>query len=754
MTDQEKLLNALEAIDPRDLDYSEWTQVGMALKHEGLTAYDWENWSARDSLRYHPGECYRKWDTFTESTGSVVTGASIFKRALDRGWSNPKDEGYELDWGDSIKADGPLVDLKWLEGQEITEPGRNWDGVGDLIKYIETLFQMDEFIGTVTNVYQNEDGKWLPTKGSYSQTAGEVLKALKKSRDIGAIIGDPNPQAGAWIRFNPLDGKGCKNENVSDYRYALVESDTMEIEKQNAIIRELELPVACLVYSGKKSLHAIVKIGADTYEEYRRRVDFLYDICKKNGLQIDTQNRNPSRLSRMPGVQRGDKKQFLVDTNIGRKDWNDWKEFIEAANDDLPDIETLSLENIPDLAEPLIEGVLRKGHKMLIAGPSKAGKSFALIELCIALAEGSTWLGWQCKQGKVLYLNLELDSASCLHRFQDVYESLKITPKGLKNLDIWNLRGASVPLDKLTPKLIRRAQKRNYTAIIIDPIYKVLTGDENSASEMAAFCNQFDKISRELGCAVIYCHHHSKGSQGDKESMHRSSGSGVFSRDPDAILDLIELEQTPTAIQQRKDESYQRTYYRELTNYKPGWLQEFDVSEQEARTASFLQTLSWEILSDSQAKKLQQQAQEEWSQISQQTAWRMEGTLREFPRFEPKAMWFKYPLHVPDSTGILSTLETRGEKAPWQRALDARKDPATKKDKRLKEFEQAFSALEDVSDGADIAVKDLSQYMDCSIDTVKNRVKEHEGFKLISSKNDRGGSGASFVRRVEDKSRF
>ena len=97
-------------------------------------------------------------------------------------------------------------------------------------------------------------------------------------------------------------------------------------------------------------------------------------------------------------------------------------------------------------------------------------------------------------------------------------------------------------MDKLAPKLIRRALKKNYIAIIIDPIYKVITGDENSADQMANFCNQFDKVCTELGAAVIYCHHHSKGSQGGKRSMDRASGSGVFARDPDAILDLIELD--------------------------------------------------------------------------------------------------------------------------------------------------------------------------------------------------------------------
>ena len=75
---------------------------------------------------------------------------------------------------------------------------------------------------------------------------------------------------------------------------------------------------------------------------------------------------------------------------------------------------------------------------MLLAGPSKAGKSFALIEMCIAIAEGRKWFNWQCAKGKVLYVNLELDRASCLHRFKDVYTRLGWDAKNLSNIDIWN----------------------------------------------------------------------------------------------------------------------------------------------------------------------------------------------------------------------------------------------------------------------------------------------------------------------------
>ena len=748
---RETLQDMLSYIDPSRLDYSQWTAVGMALKHEGFTANDWETWSARDSARYHPGECYRKWDSFQEAAGAIVTGGTLYQMARDNGWT--PDEGHELSWDDEVigKDEHKIIDTRWLEGRELTEPGDKWDPVADLIKYIETLFQMDEFVGTVTGVYQNEDGKYFPQKGDYSQTAGEILKKLKKSRDIGAVIGDPNTEAGAWIRFNPLDGQGCKNENVTDFRFALVESDTMEIEKQNAILRELELPIACLVHSGKKSLHAIVRIDAGSYEEYRSRVDFLYNICKKNGLQIDTQNRNPSRLSRMPGVVRNGRKQYLIDTNIGKKDWQEWREWIEAVNDDLPDAESLETfwDDLPPLADPLIDGVLRQGHKLLLAGPSKAGKSFALIELCIAIAEGKQWLGWQCAQGRVLYVNLELDRASCLHRFKDVYQALGWRPSHVQNIDIWNLRGSSIPMDKLAPKLIRRANKKNYIAVIIDPIYKVITGDENSADQMAHFCNQFDKVCASLGCAVIYCHHHSKGAQGDKRAIDRASGSGVFARDPDALLDLIELEVTPAIENRLKLKAEGQVIVDWLDQNRKGWREEYNITDTSdgAQMKNFLtETIStFEI----EEARLPEKMAKAWknAKSKEMTAWRIEGTLREFKGFKPLNLWFDYPIHRLDFGGSLERAEAEGSARAWERRKEDRQK--RKKAERLDELEMAFNSLESFNPTEEVTLKALGEQMNIKdMRTVKKRVNDHPDFEILSEKDPQTGrQKAAIVRR-------
>lgn len=731
MENRADLLEILDSVHPGELDYQEWVNVGMALKQEGYTASDWDSWSQRDAVRYHSGECFRKWGSFHGSTDPVTAG-TIVQMAMDHGWMPERDPGHELGWEDEISREGVVVDSSWVEGKEVTEP-KQWNPTHEIVRYLEALFDAGENVGYVTQSWEKTDDKgtkWLPSKGCWDRTAGQLIEELNKCNgDIGAVFGDYNPVAGAWIRFNPLDGKDCRNENVTDFKYALVESDDMELEKQNALLRELELPIAALVFSGKKSLHAIVRVEASDLREYKKRVEYLYSICKKNGLKLDTQNKNPSRLSRMPGVERNGRKQFLVDTNIGKESWNEWYEWIESVNDELPDPESLDdvWGDMPKLAPCLIDGVLRKGHKMLIAGPSKAGKSFLQIELCIAIAEGKKWLGWSCSKGKVMYVNLELDRPSCLHRFKDVYEALGWNPDNLKNIDIWNLRGKSVPMDKLAPKLIRRAAKKDYEAIIIDPIYKVITGDENSADQMANFCNQFDKVCTELGCAVIYCHHHSKGSQGGKKSMDRASGSGVFARDPDALVDLIELETTDALLKQEENKVSCKVCERLLKRYGYEKNMNEDLSQDDLCSSDSMIRYCNQVMKSLEFKILTDDIDKACKAVQQRTAWRIDGTLREFTKFKPVNLWFDYPVHRMDESGALQDIEPEDEKPGWKRAMDKRKSPAQKKKERKESIELAFEAC-GISEK--VTVDDLAEYMAVTEKTVRNRLKEHGGFVI------------------------
>ncbi|MBF0775981.1 DNA primase [Streptococcus azizii] len=744
MTEREfDLIPLLDYINPTTLSYQDWINVGMALKQEGYTAMDWDMWSQKDPSRYKRGECFKKWDTFQGGSLGAVTGATITQMAKDSGWVSEytgSGEFRELDWNDTIDKDYRIIDKHWVESKDICEPSNDkWSPVAEIITYLQTIFESTDKVGYVTETYTipGKEGETIykPTQGAYARTAGELIELLQKCNgDIGAVFGDYKEEAGAWIRFNPLDGKGVKNDNVTDFRYALVESDSMELGKQYALFKELELPIAALVHSGKKSLHAIVKVDARDYQEYRKRVDYIYQICKKNGLDIDTQNRNPSRLSRMPGIMRNGKKQFLIDTNIGKANYEEWYQWIEDLNDDLPDPEGLSesWNDMPDLAPELISGLLRQGHKLLMAGPSKAGKSFALIELAIAIAEGIKWLAWQCEQGRVLYVNLELDRPSALHRFKDVYTAMGVPANNIQNIDIWNLRGKTVPMDKLAPKLIRRALKKDYIAVIIDPIYKVLTGDENSADQMAHFTNQFDKVATELGCSVIYCHHHSKGAQGGKKSMDRASGSGVFARDPDALIDLVELELNDDLIKMRSDKASCAIYQKALQERALNYYQQY-VSLDDLESRTQMRNHFEKAIKDVLIRKIYtDEIDKVVHAVKISTAWRVEGTLREFAKFKPVDMWFSYPVHIVDESGVLADIqleETNSKNSPWKKNFEKKKDkPKKSKDELL---ETAIQILKANADGDQpVTIADVAEYYSKSEKTIRRWIDNHEKFEI------------------------
>lgn len=645
MAGTNELLSALSAIDPSGLTYEEWAQVGMALKREGVGCREWDAWSARDPARYHDGECARKWQSFGERD-EEVTGRTVFQMAYDRGWSAPR-RSSAFGWDDAARtAERPgeqpdvapitvsRVDPRDVGEEEVPE-GAPDDPETEVVDYLTALFEPYERVGFVTDqAAPDGDGRWRPCgAGDYSRTREELVDSIRRnSGHLDWTFGTAHEEAGAWVRINPLDGQGASDNHVSDYRYALVESDDMPVGKQLAMIHEMRLPVAAIVTSGGKSVHAVVHVDASDRREYKQRVQALYEYCRQSGFTCDEQNRNPSRLSRLPGFRRGDGWQRLVQAGPGEapRTWDEWQDWVADEASDLPDIVPLSsVGAMPELAPQLIHGVLRDGQKGMLVGPSKAGKSFALIELAVAVARGWDWMGHRCAQGRVLYVNMEIQQPSFYHRMADSYAAAKrlhgedvpadrsALLRELSGVDVWCLRGHVAPMDRLAPMLVRRAQDRGYRLVIIDPIYKVLTGDENSASDMANFTNQFDVIAESLRCAVFYAHHHAKGDAGRRGAIDRASGSGVFARDPDAMLDMSPIA-VPAEMRDR------------LVYHVTG-----SDGEDHERHAS---------------------------------AYRVSYTLREFETPPPRDVLFEWPVHV--VTDELAECRVVGE-APTQSELTA-----------------------------------------------------------------------------------
>ena len=400
MTELETIRELLERLDPAALDYNEWLKVGSAIKHEGGTAYEWDAWSRKDAPRYRAGECDRKWAGLDRGA-APCTVASVVELAKRQGITLAPQKPVEQD-DDYTPVDYmgvftlPRIRREYVMEEEL--PTITAPGIEQLKTYLQTLFRPEEHVAFTVAAIQNGE-KFNPAgKGVYTRTCAELLASLETGSLDFAVGTIENPEAGAWIRFNPFDGNGIKDENVTSFRFGLVECDDVPINEQYAMYKKLKLPIAALVHSGGKSLHAIVRIDAETYEEYVKRMDFIYNACAKNGLNVDTKNRNPSRLSRMPGIMRGDHQQSLIATNIGLPDFTSWKRHISpsvlAGNMlSYAELKSKYKKGSRDEDELIESRFLCRGDAMLFSAETGVGKSSFIAQLCFKFAAGRQCFG-------------------------------------------------------------------------------------------------------------------------------------------------------------------------------------------------------------------------------------------------------------------------------------------------------------------------------------------------------------------------
>lgn len=140
---------------------------------------------------------------------------------------------------------------------------------------------------------------------------------------LGRLVGAAR-DCGLWAVQNPIRGHGGRRRDadVADLRWALVECDELppdeQLERMCALLFEPQATgwkCKALTWSGNKSLHAEVYVGATDIGSYRAQVDELYRYCGANGLPVDRSCRNPARLTRLPGCERRE---------TGQRQWLRW----------------------------------------------------------------------------------------------------------------------------------------------------------------------------------------------------------------------------------------------------------------------------------------------------------------------------------------------------------------------------------------------------------------------------------------------
>lgn len=229
----------------------------------------------------------------------------------------------------------------------------------------------------------------------------------------------------------------------------------------------------------------------------------------------------------------------------------------------VPDIRSAAswLEESYDPPEQILENTIDKGCKMAVIAGSKQRKTFFVMQWALCLVAGRTkFLAWNIpKPRKVLIVQMEITENHYHKRLKDMARKMGISSKELDNLHVMNGRyykSKPVAADRHVP-WSTTSQKRpqslvaqegflscikrgGYDLIILDPLYKLIEGDENSAGDIKPVLSMFDRICEESGAALAFVHHNPKGRAGDRQTVDRGAGSGVLARDFDAAIYLTD----------------------------------------------------------------------------------------------------------------------------------------------------------------------------------------------------------------------
>ncbi len=212
----------------------------------------------------------------------------------------------------------------------------------------------------------------------------------------------------------------------------------------------------------------------------------------------------------------------------------------------------MSLSDYAKLPMPddlyLIDKFLPCPGRVLLVGPPKQGKSYLAMQIALAVAQGTPFLGRPSVSGgcRTLYLQFDTPHSLWLQRIQDLEEEhihlpdnfFQLHPSDQRPfLDIANnesdVKYLEDAMDTVTPKFV-----------VVDTLAKLHTGDENDAGAMKKVFHKLNRIFAH--CCILYVHHTKKLSPPPgQKAVHRPSpsdaarGSSFVAGEVDSVMLLF-----------------------------------------------------------------------------------------------------------------------------------------------------------------------------------------------------------------------
>ena len=194
-------------------------------------------------------------------------------------------------------------------------------------------------------------------------------------------------------------------------------------------------------------------------------------------------------------------------------------------------------------SELVADGMLHEKSRIMIAGDAGIGKSYAALQMAWEAAIGEPWLGfWKVHRPlNTLVIQLEVSEPLFRKRYLRLRHTITPDPSNL-----WFLSDETFQINEDTSNEVARTvselmQGEGYIdLVVLDPLYLMHSGDENSVEEVRPTMHMIDSIRRRYNTAFMIVHHVNKRSdfygQPLKPSMSSIRGSSAWAGWVDTIL--------------------------------------------------------------------------------------------------------------------------------------------------------------------------------------------------------------------------
>lgn len=237
----------------------------------------------------------------------------------------PEDEGVTFDAETLRKAAGPLareISTEWLGCRSRYDPCTISPQM-----FLDCVYEPGEQVLVFTSFYsqgdflhRSRDGMWrLPPSPK---------SAVPMTRRAADYV--PRGENGVWFLNQPVDGRWYKKkfpregydeewqrrswQSVTSWRFLVLECDEKGYEREwVAFLAQLEVPVVAMYTSAGKSVHALIRMDAESKAQFDAERKAILGPLVTMGA--DPKAMSGVRLTRLPGCQRAGRLQKLLYIN-------------------------------------------------------------------------------------------------------------------------------------------------------------------------------------------------------------------------------------------------------------------------------------------------------------------------------------------------------------------------------------------------------------------------------------------------------